>query len=436
MGNRLDIPPTRDSDISGTTNATATNLPSGSHDHQYPKTQGVPVSPTSPTDVNTPPNLSRKFAPGMLLQKPEGPKLKAPRGRNILGRLPVSVKNHIVATVAEFFGTFMFLFFAFGGTQVVNGPANSSAGTGGIKYAPNDAARLLYISLSFGMSLMVTAWVFFRISGGLFNPAVTLGLALVGVVTPVRAVLVTASQIVGGIAAAAVVQGLTPGRLNVNTKLLDTDNDVVGMDLARGVFMEMFMTFQLVFTVFMLAAEKHRATFIAPVGIGLSLFIAELMSVYYTGGSLNPARSFGPSVIQGFNSDHWVYWVGPLLGSLLASGFYALAKAIKYETVNPNADGPADDEHHRTSRQDAGAGGFMSGPTHPGLDAGLGSWVPNPGEAQAIDARQGLKNQYGIGEDDNEKYTGGSGAGTSAAAANSSRGAPFVDGPSLEAGRV
>lgn len=276
--NRLHTPPTRDSDISGTTNATATNLPNGSHhNHQHSKAQGVPMSPTSPTDANTPAHLSRKFSPGMLLQKPSGAKLRAPKGRSILGRLPVSVKNHIVATVAEFFGTFMFLFFAFGGTQVVNGPANSSAGTGGITYAPNDAARLLYISLSFGMSLMVTAWVFFRISGGLFNPAVTLGLALVGVVTPVRAVLVTASQIVGGIAAAAVVQGLTPGRLNVNTKLLVTDNDVVGMDLARGVFMEMFMTFQLVFTVFMLAAEKHRATFIAPVGIGLSLFIAELM---------------------------------------------------------------------------------------------------------------------------------------------------------------
>ncbi|KAH7041349.1 aquaporin-like protein, partial [Microdochium trichocladiopsis] len=301
-----------------------------------------------------------------MVQDPKGPLPHGLTKHRLLGRLPVSVKNQIVALIAEFVGTFMFLFFAFGGTQVVNGPANAAAGTGGITYAANDAAKLLYISLSFGMSLMVTAWVFFRISGGLFNPAVTLGLALVGVVTPLRAVLVACSQVLGGIAAAAVVQGLTPGKLNVNTKLLATANDVVGMDLARGLFMEMFMTAQLVFTVFMLAAEKHKATFIAPVGIGLSLFIAELMSVYYTGGSLNPARSFGPSVIQGFNSDHWVYWVGPILGSLVASGFYALAKAIKYETVNPNADGPADDEY-RGDRS-------MSSPMNPGLEAGLGSW--------------------------------------------------------------
>jgi len=58
----------------------------------------------------------------------------------------------------------------------------------------------------------------------------------------------------------------------------------------------------------MLAKEKHRATFIAPVGIGLALFIAELAGVYYTGGSLNPARSFGPCVVTGeFDSEHWIY---------------------------------------------------------------------------------------------------------------------------------
>jgi aquaporin related protein len=70
----------------------------------------------------------------------------------------------------------------------------------------------------------------------------------------------------------------------------------------------MFMTAELVFVVFMLAAEKHKATFLAPIGIGLALFIAELAGVYYTGGSLNPARSFGPAVVaHSFEPYHWIY---------------------------------------------------------------------------------------------------------------------------------
>jgi len=101
----------------------------------------------------------------------------------------------------------------------------------------------------------------------------------------------------------------------------------------------MFLTAQLVFTIFMLATEKHEGTFIAPVGIGLSLFVAELMGVFYTGGSVNPARSFGPAVVtHSFHSYHWIYWVGPILGALLASGFYMFVKALEYETVNLVAD--------------------------------------------------------------------------------------------------
>lgn len=132
-------------------------------------------------------------------------------------------------------------------------------------------ARLLYISLSFGISLAVNAWVFFRISGGMLNPAVTLAMALTGAIDWVRAGLVTVTQLMGGIAAAAVADGLTPGPLRVTTSLGG------GASVAQGLFIEAFLTAQLVITIFMLAGEKHRGTFIAPVGIGLSLFIAELL---------------------------------------------------------------------------------------------------------------------------------------------------------------
>ena len=104
----------------------------------------------------------------------------------------------------------------------------------------------------------------------------------------------------------------------------------------------MFLTAQLVFTIFMLATEKRRATYIAPVGIGLSLFIAELMEVYYTGASLNPARSFGPCVVlHSFYSYNWIYWDGPILGA-----FYMFIKALEYETVNLDQDGEGNEWHH------------------------------------------------------------------------------------------
>lgn len=89
----------------------------------------------------------------------------------------------------------------------------------------------------------------------------------------------------------------------------------------------------------MLAVEKHKSTFLAPVGIGLALFIAELGGVYYTGGSLNPARSFGPCVAnRAFPHYHWIYWVGPLLGAILAAGFYWFIKGVEYQTTNPGQD--------------------------------------------------------------------------------------------------
>jgi aquaporin related protein len=74
-------------------------------------------------------------------------------------------------------------------------------------------------------------------------------------------------------------------------------------------------------------------------GIGLSLFIAELTGVYFTGGSLNPARSFGPAVVNlSFAHYHWIYWIGPVLGSIVAAGFYKFIKILEYETANPDQD--------------------------------------------------------------------------------------------------
>lgn len=263
----------------------------------------------------------------------EAKPMKIPKDRRLrrFAFAPNWVRNEFIAWVGEFGGTFMFLFMAFAATQVANAAAPATA-DGSLTQTP-DSANLLFISLAFGFSLAVNVWAFFRISGGLFNPAVTLGLYLIGAIKPFRAISVFFAQIIAAICSAGIVSALFPGPLNVNTTLGGSTT------VAQGVFIEMFLTAELVFVVFMLAAEKHKATFLAPVGIGLALFVCEMTGVYFTGGSLNPARSFGPAVVtKNFPGYHWLYWLGPFMGSLLAFGFFRLMKFSEYETVNPGQD--------------------------------------------------------------------------------------------------
>jgi glycerol uptake facilitator-like aquaporin len=116
----------------------------------------------------------------------------------------LAIKNHFIACVGEYVGTTLFLLLALGATNVANIPTTSvtgatAEGEKGTTVAAVNTSSLLYIALAFGFSLAVNAWIFFRVSGGLFNPAVSLGMALVGALTPLRACLLTVSQILGGI---------------------------------------------------------------------------------------------------------------------------------------------------------------------------------------------------------------------------------------------
>ncbi|KAI9703182.1 MAG: hypothetical protein M1836_007747 [Candelina mexicana] len=280
--------------------------------------------------MNINPQQQGLSLPFMKQKQQDGGDPSSPNRIPGLGWVPDSLRNHFIAMSGEFVGTFLFLFFAFSGTQVANAGGGSSGDS--LSQKP-DPAQLLYISLVFGFSLAVNAWVFFRVSGGLFNPAVTLGMCLIGAVPWLRGLFVFIAQIIGAMCAAAVVSCLFPGPMAVATSLAG------GTSIAQGLFIEMFLTAELVFTIFMLAAEKHKGTFIAPVGIGLALFIAELTGVFFTGGSLNPARSFGPCVVtKSFPGYHWIYWLGPVLGALIAVGFYKFIKKLEYETANPGQD--------------------------------------------------------------------------------------------------
>jgi hypothetical protein len=177
--------------------------------------------------MNIQPPVHDRFivAPGAgLMQRDAVPVARKPS--LVPGGQPNPVRSHVVAVrcshythlvvaqqntdtlqaIGEFLGTFLFLFFAFAGAQVANEAEtlfNADAATPSI-------GALLYISLAFGFSLAVCAWVFFRISGGLFNPAVTLALTLIGCLTYTRAAVVFVAQIVGAITAAGIVKVLFP----------------------------------------------------------------------------------------------------------------------------------------------------------------------------------------------------------------------------------
>jgi hypothetical protein len=162
--------------------------------------------------------------------------------------------------------------------------------------------------------------------------------------------LVFIGQLTGACFAALLVNTIFPSALSAQTSLAGETT------IAQGIWIEAICTAGLVFTILMLAKEKHQATFIAPIGMGLSLFTGELVAVFYTGGSFNPTRSFGPAAVtHEFLSDHWIYWVAPLLGSLLAFAFYHLMEVLEYEMANlgqddhPNAD-PTQNPHHELAQ--------------------------------------------------------------------------------------
>ena len=102
--------------------------------------------------------------PGMTPVYTEDPKHPSETRLPGFGWLPNRVRHLFIACLGEFVGTFLFLFFAFTATQVANNLRGDN---------PVDIETLMYISLAFGFSLAVNVWIFFRISGGLFNPAVS-----------------------------------------------------------------------------------------------------------------------------------------------------------------------------------------------------------------------------------------------------------------------
>jgi len=198
---------------------------------------------------------------------------------------------------------------------------------------------VLAAALSFGLALMVFSASFGHISGVHFNPAVTIGVLIAGEMQAVMAILYVVMQLLGGIAAGGILRLLLStrtynacqGGATLLTKYAAFNTTgphgvtVYVEDSVRiwqGILTEFIVTFVLVTVILMVALDTKAKTGLAPILIGLTLAVNILAIGAYTGGSLNPARSLGPAIFANQWENHFVYWIGPLVGAIIAGFLY------------------------------------------------------------------------------------------------------------------
>ncbi|KAK2614657.1 hypothetical protein N8I77_001463 [Diaporthe amygdali] len=280
-------------------------------------------------------------SPPLIIKQPvmlEPTELRAgvQRPKQIFMSLNDAVRGHLVAMIGEYLGTTMFLFFGYIAAQTANEKQDitlrASIGAAGAPAGPS-LLQISYISAVFGLSLAANVWIFYRVSGGMFNPSIAFGLWLSGAFNWVRLVCVIPVQFLGGITAAGLVAGILPGPLKAENSVGE------GISIGGGFLMEMFLTAELMITILMLAVEKSRTTFMAPLAIGVALTIIHLVGINVSGASVNPARTLGPAVVNNnYVSEFWIYFIGPTLGAAIAAGIRHLLKALAYQTANPGQD--------------------------------------------------------------------------------------------------
>lgn len=187
-------------------------------------------------------------------------------------------------------------------------------------------AHLLSVALAFGVSISVLIAGFADISGGHLNPAVSMGLFLRGKISFVRLIMYTIAQCMGASFGSYLVKAADSTAYNL---ISGGANRVFLGSTGQAVMSEMIGTALLVFTVFAVCDNKKSTNYAGWLAIGLSVFLAHLALLGQTNCSINPARSFGAATISEYWTHHWVWWVGPYLGSLLSAVLYELFRFRK-----------------------------------------------------------------------------------------------------------
>jgi aquaporin Z len=212
--------------------------------------------------------------------------------------------DYLRRCVAEFIGTFTLIFI----------------GAGSVVFA----RTLTDIALANGLAIGVMVCAMGYTSGGLFNPAITLGFLITRRIAPPLAACYWVAQFGAAALAALLLKWVLPTNLETQSHL-GVPSLGAGIGAGEGVVIEAVLTFFLVWVVFGTAVDP-RSTFkqVAGLAIGLTITIDVLMGGVLTGAAMNPARAFGPQLVGDQWAHFWVWYVGPFAGAVIAASVYEL----------------------------------------------------------------------------------------------------------------
>lgn len=209
--------------------------------------------------------------------------------------------------VAEFIGAFALTFIG-AGSIVANAVANGAVG-------------LVGVALAHGFILALSINALGHVSGAHFNPAITIAMLATGRIGAGAALGYVVAQLLGASVAGFLLNAIFPAQA-VQAAKLGATLLAPGVGIAAGVALEAVLTFFLVLSVFGTAVDPRGPKGVAGFGIGLVLLADILAGGPLTGASMNPSRSFGPALASGNWDGHLVYWIGPILGALIAAFAY------------------------------------------------------------------------------------------------------------------
>jgi aquaporin Z len=211
---------------------------------------------------------------------------------------------------AEFIGAFALIFFGAGSICAYQ-----------FLHAGSDLS-LFGIAIVHGLAFGLMICALGHVSGGHFNPAVTIGFWVTKRMTTVEAVSYWAAQLLGGIVAAFLLRAVVPDDI-WRAVALGTPSLTRDFTVLSGLILEAIATFFLVLTVFATAVDDRNSSRpYAGFCIGLIISLGIMVAGPFTGAALNPARAFGPALASNHWANQGVYWVGPLLGGFFAGLLY------------------------------------------------------------------------------------------------------------------